>query len=55
MGSSIKSIWGDINSFWIASAGFEPSQTSVDAILSFASQYEVLHSRNAGSIELNLN
>jgi len=35
--------------------GFEPSQSSMDAILSFASQYEVLHSEKTGSIELNLN
>lgn len=35
--------------------GFEPSAKSIDAILSFASQYEVLKSCNAGDIELNLN
>jgi hypothetical protein len=35
--------------------GFEPSQKSIDAILNFASQYEVLKSDKAGSIELNLN
>lgn len=35
--------------------GFEPSQSSMDAILNFASQYEVLHSHEAGNIELNLN
>lgn len=35
--------------------GFDPSQSSIDAILSFASQCEVLHSRNTGKIELNLN
>ena len=35
--------------------GFEPSQSSMDAILSFVSQYEVLHSQHVGSIELNLN
>lgn len=35
--------------------GFDPSQSSLDAILSFASQYEVLHTHQAGSIELNLN
>ena len=35
--------------------GFEPSQSSLDAILNFASQYNVLHSRQAGTIELNLN
>ena len=34
---------------------FEPSQSSIDAILNFASQYEVLKSRKAGNIELNLN
>ena len=34
---------------------FEPSQRSINAILSFASQYEVLNSRKAGNIELNLN
>ena len=33
----------------------EPSQSSIDAILNFASQYEVLHSRKTGNIELNLN
>ena len=35
--------------------GFEPSQSSMDAILSFASQCEVLHSKQTGTIELNLN
>jgi hypothetical protein len=35
--------------------GFEPSQRSMDAILNFASQYDVLHSHQSGSIELNLN
>jgi len=35
--------------------GFEPSQSSMDAILNFASQYEVLNSHQTGTIELNLN
>jgi hypothetical protein len=35
--------------------GFEPSLSSIDAILSFASQYEVLESQKTGKIELNLN
>ena len=35
--------------------GFDPSQSSIDAILNFASQYEVLQSRKTGNIELNLN
>jgi hypothetical protein len=35
--------------------GFEPSQSSIDAILNFATQYEVLQSRKTGNIELNLN
>lgn len=34
---------------------FEPSQKSIDAILKFASQYEVLNSKRTGNIELNLN
>jgi len=34
---------------------FEPSQKSIDAILNFASQYDVIKSEKAGSIELNLN
>ena len=34
---------------------FEPSQNSIDAILSFALQYEVLKSKRTGNIELNLN
>jgi len=34
---------------------FEPSQSSIDAILNFTSQYEVLQSCKTGSIELNLN
>ena len=34
---------------------FEPSQNCIDAILSFASQLEVLKSGNVGNIELNLN
>jgi hypothetical protein len=35
--------------------GYEPSQISIDAILNFASQYEVLKSGKTGNIELNLN
>lgn len=35
--------------------GFEPSQDCLDAVMSFASQYEVLKSESAGTIELNLN
>ncbi|MFY9151927.1 MAG: hypothetical protein WAO52_07935 [Prolixibacteraceae bacterium] len=35
--------------------GFEPSISSVQAILNFASQYEVLKSAKSGNIELNLN
>lgn len=34
---------------------FDPSQKSIDAILRFASQYEVLQSSKTGNIELNLN
>jgi len=34
---------------------FEPSKKSIDAILKFASQYEVLNSKETGNIELNLN
>ena len=34
---------------------FEPSQRSIDAILSFAYQYEVIQSDHAGDVELNLN
>ena len=34
---------------------FEPSLKSINAILNFASQCEVLKSKNAGNIELNLN
>ncbi len=34
---------------------FEPSQSSIDAILNFASQYEVINSKRTGNIELNLN
>jgi len=34
---------------------FEPSKSSIDAILNFAAQYEVLQSRETGNIELNLN
>lgn len=40
----------DINQF-----GFEPSQSSIDAILNFASQLGALKSENVGNIELNLN
>ena len=36
-------------------SGFEPSQNSIDAILNFASQYDVLRSEKTGNIELNLN
>jgi hypothetical protein len=35
--------------------GFEPSQNSIDAILNYASQFEVLKSGQTGNIELNLN
>lgn len=35
--------------------GYEPSQSCIDAILDFASQFEVLKSGNVGNIELNLN
>jgi len=35
--------------------GFEPSQNSINAILNFACQYEVLQSCKTGNIELNLN
>ncbi|MEI8113690.1 MAG: hypothetical protein WCI54_08670 [Bacteroidia bacterium] len=34
---------------------FEPSQSSINAILSFASQCGVIKSINNGNIELNLN
>lgn len=34
---------------------FEPSAKSIDAILNFASQYEVLQSKTTGDIELSLN
>lgn len=34
---------------------FEASQSSIDAILNFASQFEVLKSEHVGNIELNLN
>ncbi len=34
---------------------FEPLQSSIDAILKFASQYEVVNTRRTGNIELNLN
>ncbi|MBC8006394.1 MAG: hypothetical protein H7X84_13045 [Verrucomicrobia bacterium] len=33
----------------------EPKQSSIDAILRYASQYEVLESGDTGMIELNLN
>jgi hypothetical protein len=36
-------------------AGFEPSQICLEAILSFASQYDVLKSESSEMIELNLN
>ena len=34
---------------------FEPSSESINAILNFASQYDVLKSKKTGNIELNLN
>jgi len=34
---------------------FEPSSKSIDAILNFASQFDVLKSQKTGNIELNLN
>jgi hypothetical protein len=33
----------------------EPLQSSIDAILDYASQYEVVESEQTGKIELNLN
>jgi len=33
----------------------EPSKKSIDAILNFAAQYDVLKSERTGNIELNLN
>lgn len=33
----------------------EPKQSSIDAILRYASQYDVLASEQTGDIELNLN
>jgi hypothetical protein len=39
----------------LAENGFEPSQQSINAILSFAQQFEVFQSSSAGIIELNLN
>lgn len=33
----------------------EPKQSSIDAILSYVSQYDVLESEQTGNIELNLN
>jgi len=34
---------------------YEPAPESVEAILSFARSYEVITSKSAGNIELNLN
>jgi hypothetical protein len=34
---------------------YEPSPRSIEAILNFASQYEVIPSINTGHVELNLN
>ena len=34
---------------------FEPSVDSINAILSFASQYDVIRSAHTGLIELNMN
>ena len=33
----------------------EPSQSTIDAILNFASQYTVIQSNQTGNVELNLN
>jgi len=33
----------------------EPSQSTIDAILNFASQYAVIQSDQTGNVELNLN
>jgi hypothetical protein len=35
--------------------GFEPAQSSIDVILNFASQYEVIKTKGTGNVELNLN
>lgn len=35
--------------------GYEPSELSIQSILNFASQYEVVKSSQTGNIELNLN
>ena len=45
----------DSNEFDLNQLGFEPSQSSIDAILNFASQFGVIKSGNVGNIELNLN
>jgi len=42
-------------SFDLDQIEFEPSAKSIDAILIFASQYEVLQSKTTGDIELSLN
>ena len=42
-------------SLYLDQIEFEPSARSVDAILNFASQYEVLQSEKTGDIELSLN
>ena len=63
--SSYRAVKGDVNflqhldfedcTLDFNQIGLEPSQSSMDAILNFASQYQVLHSRKTGNIELNLN
>lgn len=35
--------------------GFEPSETCLEAVMSFALQYDVVKTESAGAIELNLN
>ncbi len=53
---SIKTPENDFNTVMeLDMCGYEPSRKSIDAILNFASQYDVLKSKNTGNIELNLN
>jgi len=57
--NEVKALQIEVNDFDNAmeldKMGYEPSQKSVDAILNFAYQYEVLKSVKTGNIELNLN
>jgi len=56
-GNNTKSIDSDLEEFLISmdSEDFSPSDSSVEAILNFAGSFDVVCTKQAGIVELNLN